>query len=240
MNARLGFSIAAHLEPEVLLIDEVLSVGDMAFQQRCLDRMLRFRRDGVALVFVSHNLQAVAQLCDTVLHLERQVRAIGPAHDVIEHYVLSSAGAQAASSSAGADVDILDAVLVDARGRRATALEPNADVTLRVTFGPRTDETDLTFGVVVHRSTDGLVVYDVNFDAADIGADRIRAGRTFTIDFGLRANLTRGHYHVETHVCHNPTQRFSRRCPAATFAVSEQRTFGGVADLQASALMVTQ
>ena len=85
----------------------------------------------------------------------------------------------------------------------------------------------------------GLGMEGVNFithDPAWLGALTSRR----SIDFGLRANLTRGHYHVETHVCHNPTQRFSRRCPAATFAVSEQRTFGGVADLQASALMVTQ
>jgi lipopolysaccharide transport system ATP-binding protein len=64
MNARLGFSIAAHLEPHVLLIDEVLAVGDMGFQQRCIERMHAFKRQGVAIVFVSHNLQAVATLCE--------------------------------------------------------------------------------------------------------------------------------------------------------------------------------
>ena len=63
MNARLGFSIAAHLDPDVLLIDEVLAVGDMAFQEKCQARMKRFRDEGVAIVFVSHHLPAVAQLC---------------------------------------------------------------------------------------------------------------------------------------------------------------------------------
>ena len=61
MNARLGFSIAAHLNPDVLIIDEVLSVGDMAFQGKCLDRMRVFKREGVTIVFVSHNLQAVVE-----------------------------------------------------------------------------------------------------------------------------------------------------------------------------------
>ena len=64
MNARLGFSIAAHLHPDVLLIDEVLAVGDMAFQEKCQARMKRFRDEGVAIVFVSHHLPAVAQLCN--------------------------------------------------------------------------------------------------------------------------------------------------------------------------------
>src|SRR5207253_3506139 len=73
MNARLGFSIAAHLSPDVLLIDEVLSVGDMAFQAKCQERMKRFRSEGTAIVFVSHHLPAVASLCSQVLLLERGV-----------------------------------------------------------------------------------------------------------------------------------------------------------------------
>src|SRR3984957_15996812 len=70
MNARLGFSIAAHLDPDVLLIDEVLAVGDMAFQEKCQARMKEFRVKGVAIVFVSHHLPAVARLCNRVLLLE--------------------------------------------------------------------------------------------------------------------------------------------------------------------------
>src|SRR5436190_41206 len=73
MNARLGFAIAAHLEPDVLLIDEVLSVGDMGFQQRCIERMGAFKKQGVTILFVSHNLQAVAGLCERALFLHREI-----------------------------------------------------------------------------------------------------------------------------------------------------------------------
>ena len=69
MHARLGFSVAAHLDPDVLLIDEVLSVGDMAFQEKCIERMKLFKSKGVAIAFVSHNMQAVADLCDTGVFL---------------------------------------------------------------------------------------------------------------------------------------------------------------------------
>ena len=69
MNARLGFSIAAHFDPDVLLLDEVLAVGDAAFQARCLERLTELKADGVALVFVSHNLGAVERLCDRALLL---------------------------------------------------------------------------------------------------------------------------------------------------------------------------
>src|SRR5437763_11412413 len=70
MNARLGFAIAAHLDPDVLLIDEVLSVGDMAFQERCIARMKELLARGIPLVFVSHNLAAVQDLCTRVIVLD--------------------------------------------------------------------------------------------------------------------------------------------------------------------------
>jgi lipopolysaccharide transport system ATP-binding protein len=69
MKARLGFSIAAHFDPDVLLLDEVLAVGDAAFQAQCLDRLTQLKADGVALVFVSHSLGTVERLCDRALLL---------------------------------------------------------------------------------------------------------------------------------------------------------------------------
>ena len=78
MNARLGFSIAAHLNPDVLVIDEVLGVGDAPFQQRCLERLRSLKAQGVTLVFVSHNLETVDRLCDRTLLLRRgEVQFLG-------------------------------------------------------------------------------------------------------------------------------------------------------------------
>ena len=67
MYARLGFSVAAHVDPDILLVDEVLSIGDMSFQQRCMDKMLEKIKSDVAVIFVSHNLAAVASLCDRAI-----------------------------------------------------------------------------------------------------------------------------------------------------------------------------
>src|SRR5690606_11432724 len=69
MNARLGFAIAAHVDPEVLVIDEVLAVGDFSFQQKCYARLQKFRDAGAAIVFVSHNMQAITSLCDRAMLL---------------------------------------------------------------------------------------------------------------------------------------------------------------------------
>ena len=87
MYLRLGFSIAAHLEPDILLLDEVLAVGDAAFQMKCLDRISELHRQGRTIVFISHDLAAVERLCSLVLLLRRgQIVAAGRARDVIDEY----------------------------------------------------------------------------------------------------------------------------------------------------------
>ncbi|MFN7143666.1 MAG: ABC transporter ATP-binding protein [Myxococcota bacterium] len=88
MNLRLGFSIAMHADAEILLIDEVLAVGDQYFQRKCVRRIEQAVRDGATLVLVSHDLHAVRSLCDEVLWLDRgRPRVIGPPREVIERYL---------------------------------------------------------------------------------------------------------------------------------------------------------
>jgi homopolymeric O-antigen transport system ATP-binding protein len=88
MQLRLAFSVAAHLEPEILIIDEVLSVGDLAFQQKCLGRMQTASREGRTVVFISHNLPSVMNLCDEAIMLsEGRIAASGRVPDVIDYYV---------------------------------------------------------------------------------------------------------------------------------------------------------
>src|SRR5438552_1363185 len=87
MYVRLGFAIAAHLDPDILLLDEVLAVGDAAFQAKCLDRITELRKDGRTLVFISHDLAAVYRLCDRALLLNHgSILADGPPRQVIDHY----------------------------------------------------------------------------------------------------------------------------------------------------------
>ncbi len=87
MLARLGFSVVAHLDPKILLIDEVLAVGDIAFQEKCREKMKSFRDLGVTLVFVSHSMDDVRMLCDRAIWLENHtVRMSGPSADVSKLY----------------------------------------------------------------------------------------------------------------------------------------------------------
>lgn len=90
MAARLGFAVIAHIEPDILLIDELLSVGDRAFQSKCKDTMERFLARGVTVVLVSHDLAAITSLCKWALWLEKgRVRAFGKASEVVPAYAQS-------------------------------------------------------------------------------------------------------------------------------------------------------
>lgn len=90
MFARLGFSVVAHLNPEILLIDEVLAVGDMSFQQKCIDKMLGFKKSGVTMVFVSHSMSDVERICDRVMWIDNHnVKMIREPGEVVKSYYRS-------------------------------------------------------------------------------------------------------------------------------------------------------
>jgi lipopolysaccharide transport system ATP-binding protein len=96
MYVRLAFAVAAHLEPEILLVDEVLAVGDAEFQRRCLGRMHEVAEEGRTIVFVSHNLASVRRLCPRALLMDSgRIVAGGPTDDVIAQYVARTAMTQA-------------------------------------------------------------------------------------------------------------------------------------------------
>jgi lipopolysaccharide transport system ATP-binding protein len=88
MLARLGFSVVAHLEPEILLIDEVLAVGDVKFQKKCLKKILEFKERGVTIIYVSHNVNEVSEFCDRAMWLnDTHIQAIGSAQEIVSAYL---------------------------------------------------------------------------------------------------------------------------------------------------------
>jgi lipopolysaccharide transport system ATP-binding protein len=238
MQARLGFSIAAHLDPNVMLVDEVLSVGDMAFQEKCFARMLEFKRQGVAIVLVSHNLQAVATLCDNAVYLSGNVRAAGPATDVVEAYVRST---QKAANSHTTDTPAVEsAAFMTSNGMRVGThrdVPPGEALTLRAILTNRDALDDVTFGFIIHRSTDQLVVYDRHIRRSELGGAPLEPGH-FSLDLQFKAHLVRGHYYISVHVLDNPTQEFLLPpTQLATLGVTEHQSRSGVADVEFSATL---
>jgi lipopolysaccharide transport system ATP-binding protein len=174
MNARLGFAIAAHLDPDVLIIDEVLSVGDAAFQEKCVARMRELVGQGIPLVFVSHNLQAVQSLCRSTVVIDHgQAVYQGASPEAIHQYrrrMWSPPDRQARPARRPGDVWIRAVRLIDGRGEPAEMFRTGEAMTVRVSYEASGPLNRAHFGVDLHRA-DGVYCYGINtnMDGQDLG-----------------------------------------------------------------------
>ena len=142
MSVRLAFAVAAHLEPEILLVDEVLAVGDAEFQRRCLGRMDDLGQSGRTIVFVSHQMQAVAQLCERAVLLDHgTVVQDGPSNDIVARYLQSVGGGGSAhiwhdlESAPGNDIVRMRSVrVVDETGDVVSAVDVRRPVGVEISF----------------------------------------------------------------------------------------------------------
>jgi lipopolysaccharide transport system ATP-binding protein len=139
MYMRLAFAVAAHLEPEILLIDEVLAVGDLTFQKKCLGRMSTIAREGRTVLFVSHNMGAVTRVCQRCVWLDGgQVAADGPAAEVVGRYQAESVTAQAEwrrlDSMPRGDVAFLEVRAESSEGRASAHFRADEPVTIRMRY----------------------------------------------------------------------------------------------------------
>jgi hypothetical protein len=155
MYLRLAFSVAAHLEPDILVVDEVLAVGDAEFQARCLGRMETAEQEGRTVIFVSHNLDAISRLCSRAIWLERgEIAAEGLTRDVVEAY-LSAQAKQATGTQSMTDphgsVVLRDVRVVDSAGRPFEFLRREDPFSVEIQFSVLHGVRGL--GVGVHIST---------------------------------------------------------------------------------------
>ena len=159
MALRLGFAVALASEPDVLLLDEVLAVGDLGFQRRCVERVLALKRKGAAIVFCSHGLYEVRQLCDEALWLEQgRVAASGGAAEVTQAYAACPRGGEqgpsAARAAPGAGEPCIEALeLLEAHsGAPVRTCAPGAELEVRVRWrNPCPARGPLQLGIVLTR-----------------------------------------------------------------------------------------
>jgi ABC-type polysaccharide/polyol phosphate transport system ATPase subunit len=140
MQLRLGFSLAAHLEPDVLLVDEAIAVGDAGFQYRCVERISTLVREGRTLVFVSHNMSAMEALCErSVLLSHGRIVRDGSTRDVIKEYLhgveeqLLAAGPSRAPQF-GEELELLGVTLLDDSGREVDGVVARRPLTVRLSL----------------------------------------------------------------------------------------------------------
>jgi lipopolysaccharide transport system ATP-binding protein len=139
MYVRLAFAVAAHLEPEILIVDEVLAVGDVAFQKKCLNKMGSFASSGRTVLFVSHNMEAVRNLCQRGIWMkDGRVHKDGPVEETIAAYFDEMSGDRPFScESRDHGLTIHGVVLKDATGEKCSEFRPGDDLMVEIEYEAR-------------------------------------------------------------------------------------------------------
>jgi len=189
MQMRLAFSVAAHLEPEILIIDEVLAVGDVSFQNKCLGKMQDVASEGRTVLFVSHNMGAIANLCTAALWLDSgTLVAHGPVQETIASYMQSVTAPSEHEPSLWThhgvgDARILDARVVDVTGEARVAFGMGESVVVEFDVELARSFPALLMSVQIKRATTGVKVLDLlNQDSGTAFADLPPGKHRFSVE----------------------------------------------------------
>jgi lipopolysaccharide transport system ATP-binding protein len=241
MYVRLGFAVAVHVDPEILLIDEVLAVGDEEFSQKCIAKIQEMKYRGVTLLFVTHQLDQARNLCDRALWLDHgAAAAIGDPARVVDDYLQAVSGGVGAGAPArpagetpaatqkdseeerwGSGEVILKRVAVtDDKGRELVALGAGSAVTIEMDVEVRVPQDDFVFGVGIYHA-DGTCVYGTNTDLEGLMPQHLDAdGRVRFVMPSL--DLVAGTYRVDAAVHTRNGRAFDYRRGVLRFVVGSR------------------
>ena len=168
MYLRLAFSVAAHLEPDIMVVDEVLAVGDNEFQARSLGRMEAAEREGRTVIFVSHNLDAISRLCSRAIWLERgEIAAEGATVDVVEAYLSAQilhAGVGGSVTDPHGSVVLQEVKVVDASGNPFTFIDRRQRFSVEIRFSIVHPVPGLGVGIYINTRKGVEVINEGWFD----------------------------------------------------------------------------
>ena len=229
MYARLGFSVAAHVDPEILLVDEVLSVGDYVFQTRCLQRMREIRDSGATILFVSHNLQAITELCSHGVLLDKgRVIADGGANEIVGTYLKRSQ--ENRESAAEREGHFVSATLRDETGAKVR-FRAGERAWLDVEFTTRVPLKNVAIGLAVLNESYYRIF---NTSTERLGARNwdTEPGERYRITFELQLHLAQGTFHVGLWLFRSDiTREYDQWVPCATLHVGSDADGRGSANL---------
>ncbi|MES2176366.1 MAG: ABC transporter ATP-binding protein [Gemmatimonadota bacterium] len=226
MNARLGFSIAAHMEPDVLIIDEVLAVGDLSFQERAFGRIRDLARSGIPVVIVSHQLDRIAELCTDAILLNRgEVAARGTPDDVVAAYVSNHDAAKVVSSTGVVHLDratLIGGGVVQSGGHFAVRIDGRLSESLPSDVEP------------IHLRFRSLQSGNVLFTSGTrrLGVDLSVPG-PFAVTAEFQANVPAGSYVLEVSAHDVASHRDIATGPSTLLRVTDAGTFVGTVQLNA-------
>ena len=228
MYVRLAFAVAVHVDPDVLLVDEVLAVGDEPFQRKCMDRIHTFQSEGRTIVLVSHSLDQVAELCDRALVLERgQIQVDGEPRDALRHLRADFEATREEERERERDRDaaevrtsrarVVRVDVLDTAGQPLKATKPGEDVSIRVRVEATDRLEDWILGVGID-SPLGHVVYGTNTRLLGVPMPPLLGEGVFEVRLP-HLWLGEGQYSVHGAIAEGSGVQVHRLIDAATFSV---------------------
>ncbi len=243
MYVRLAFSTAIHVDPEILIVDEALAVGDAVFANRCVRKFQELRERKVTVLFVSHDLGLVKQLSDrAMLLLGGRIEAAGAPNDVINRYiglVLEKQAPQTRQERLRSSFrhgdgtsEIVGIQMLNAHGEETASIASGEPVTVRVQARFHRAVSDPMVGILV-RTRIGMDVYGTNTRIEHTDLGNFEAGQLLEVDFGLECWLTPQQYTLTAATQNADGSSHDWLDDAIAFEVVDQRVAAGVANLRA-------
>jgi ABC-type polysaccharide/polyol phosphate transport system ATPase subunit len=173
MYMRLGFSVAVHVDPDILIIDEILAVGDQSFQNKCIDRIYHLKKKGTTIVFVSHNLNTVRNLCSDLIWMDKgQLMVVAPTNEVIsqyqQHLFQDDLGASPSKANVGqfkrwgsGEIEISRVQFMNGQGEEADTFELGQEFAVEISYNAKQNIAEPEFGLAIFRQ-DGVQITGPN------------------------------------------------------------------------------
>jgi lipopolysaccharide transport system ATP-binding protein len=211
MQMRLAFSVATANRPDVLIVDEALSVGDAYFQHKSFDRIREFRALGTTLLIVSHDKAAIQSICDRAILLDGgKLTKSGAPEEVMDFYNARIAerenitirqttldDGKVQTSSGSGEATVSDIALFDAHGKRCEVFDVGSPVTLHVQVTAHAPIPRLVLGYMI-KDRLGQVIYGTNTHIKEQPIENVKSGDVITYEFSFPLNLGPGSYSVAT------------------------------------------
>jgi lipopolysaccharide transport system ATP-binding protein len=247
MYVRLGFSVAVNVDPDILLVDEVLAVGDESFSRKCIDRMTTFKKTGKTIVLVTHDLPTVERFCDQALWLYSGcIRAQGEPRQVIDAYrqevarrdderykeeqsLMSLSEVEKYISKdrwGNGDIEITQVRLLDGQDRERHVFQDGEDILIEMNFQVHRPTTDVVFGIAVYDAK-GACCYGTNTDLDEIMLPPLQETGRIGIKLD-QVHLIEGNYLLDVAVHARDGHNYDYQSGGISFAVRSAKKDAGI------------
>ena len=242
MYARLGFAVTAHLDPEILLVDEVLSVGDFNFQNKCFNKLLEYKKNNITIVFVSHNLDAIRKICQrTIVIDEGKIIMDSDTESSIEKYYQIMSKKHKKGNGIEESIKVIEHSLCNDRNNESLVFQTNSNAVFKILIECNQDIDYAIFSMFIRRS-DGLLIFDSSSDLLNGCKYHLKKNQKLTIKFPFEVNLLKGTYNIGFNIFASAEKRplsfLVYRNNMFTFSVTENIAQQGIANLNAKCTIV--